>query len=298
MIVDGSPYGYVFLLSEKEDFDPVAYDILPVLSKVMGDYLRRSNQGVSSRNHIFHELVRDILHGESSGSVQSRIASGKLPIPPLMRVLVVQFYYAEREREALKKLSSQLALFFGPFAPLHLENRLILLQNMDPKLAQQNEKAMVFLRQLALSNRLYIGISNEFIKLESFAEYYEEAETALRLAARLHIESNLVYFRDFAFYSMLCKIPSSEKLRSFCHPALRVLQRYDAENHTELLETLRVYISTNCNQKLTSELMFAHRNTVSYRRQQIIDLTGIDFLDPDTLFQLEYSFKIYQFMDS
>ena len=97
---------------------------------------------------------------------------------------------------------------------------------------------------------------------------------------------------------MLCKIPSSEKLRSFCHPALRVLQRYDEENHTELLETLRVYISTNCNQKLTSELMFAHRNTVSYRRQQIIDLTGIDFLDPDTLFQLEYSFKIYQFMDS
>ena len=298
VIVDGSPYGYVFLLSEKDDCDPVAYDILPVLSKVMGDYLRRSNQGVSSRNHIFHELVRDILHGESSGSVQSRIASGKLPIPPLMRVLVVHFYYAEREREALKKLSSQLALFFGPFAPLHLENRLILLQNMDPKLAQQNEKAMVFLRQLALSNRLYIGISNEFIKLESFAEYYEEAETALRLAARLHIESNLVYFRDFAFYSMLCKIPSSEKLRSFCHPALRVLQRYDAENHTELLETLRVYISTNCNQKLTSELMFAHRNTVSYRRQQIIDLTGIDFLDPDTLFQLEYSFKIYQFMDS
>ena len=30
VIVDGSPYGYVFLLSEKEDFDPVAYDILPV----------------------------------------------------------------------------------------------------------------------------------------------------------------------------------------------------------------------------------------------------------------------------
>ena len=298
VLVDGSPFGYVFLLSEKDDFDPVAYDILPILSKVVGDYLKRSNQGVSNSNHLFHELVRDILHGESSTSVQSRIASGKLPIPPVMRVLVIHFYYAEREREALKKLSSQLALFFGPFAPLRYENRLVLLQNMDPKLAQQNEKAVSFLRQLADSNRLYVGISNDFTRLDHFAKHYEEVEDELKLAFRLHIEGNLIYYRDVAFYSLLSKVPSGEKLRSFCHPALKTLQRYDSENNTELLETLRVYIGTNCNQKLTSELLFTHRNTISYRRQQIIDLTGIDFSDADTLFQLIYSFKIYQFMDS
>lgn len=298
VVSGGNPYGYVFLLSEKEDFDPVAYDILPVLSKVVGDYMRRNNQGLDRRNQVFHDLVRDILHGESPDSVQSRIASGKLPIPPVMRVLVVLFYYAEREREALKTLSSQISMVFGPFAPLRYENRLILVQNMDPKVARQSAKAMEYLSQLAVTNRLYVGISNEFSKLDRFAEYYGQAEEALKLSARLHLEQNLVAYRDVAFYSMLCKIPSSENLRSFCHPALKVLQQYDAENGTELLETLRVYISTNCNQKLTSELMYTHRNTVSYRRQQIIDLTGIDLDDYDTLFQLVYSFKIYQFLES
>ena len=298
VVIGGSPYGYVFLLSEKEDFDPVAYDILPILSRVMGDYLRRSNTGLNSRNQLFHELVRDILHGEAPDSVQSRIASGKLPIPPIMRVLVVYFYYAEHEKEALKRLSSQLALIFGPFAPLRYENRLILLQNMDPKLTEQNKKAMAYLQQLAVTNKLYVGISNEFSRLDSFAEYYEEAEEALKLSFRMHEEKNLVYYQDVAFYSMLCKIPASEKMRSFCHPALEILQHYDAENHTELLETLKVYLDTGCNQKLTSEIMYTHRNTISYRRQQIIDLTGVDFTDADILFQLRYSMRIYQFLDT
>ena len=298
VVINGSSYGYVFLLSEKDDFDPVAYDILPVLSKVVGDYLQRSNQGLDNRNQVFHDLVRDILHGEAPDSVRSRVASGRLPIPEVMRVLVVHFYYAERERESLKALSTQLSVFFGPFAPLRHENRLVLLQNMDPRQSKHNAKAMELLQQLAVSNRLYVGISNEFSRIDRFAEYYEEAEEALKLSSRLHREGNLVYYQDVAFYSLLCKIPSSEKLKSFCHPALEVLQRYDAENGTDLMETLRVYIKTNCNQKLTSEIMYAHRNTISYRRQQIIDLTGIDFSNVDTLFQLIYSFKIYQFLET
>ncbi len=298
VIISGSPYGYVFLLSDTEKFDPVAYDILPILSKVMGDYLRRSRQGESSRNHLFHELVRDILHGEAPDSVRSRLASGKLPIPKQMRVIVIHFYYAEKEVEALKLLSSQLTLLFGPYTPLRLGNELILLQDMSPGREKQNRKAMEFLDQFADSNHLFVGVSNEFTKIDRFAEHYAEAGEALKLAARMHIDDNVIYYQDVAFYSLLCKIPSSEKMRTFCHPALKILQRYDAEFNTDLLETLRIYIDTNCNQKLTSELMFTHRNTISYRRKQIEDLTGIDFADAETLFQLGYSLKIYQFLDT
>ena len=166
---------------------------------------------------------------------------------------------------------------------------------MEASQSGQNEKAMGFLSSLAKSNQLYVGISNVFEQFDELAEHYGEAAEALKLAGKLNLQKNLVYYSDVAFYSMLWKVPNSEKMQAFCHPALTTLKQYDDENGTALLKTLEVYLDTNCNQKLTSEILYAHRNTVNYRRQQIIDLTGIDFQDSETIFQLNYSFKIFRF---
>ena len=87
-------------------------------------------------------------------------------------------------------------------------------------------------------------------------------------------------------------------MRDFCHSALPVLQKYDAKNGTELFETARIYVETNCNQKETADRLHTHRNTISYRKQQIQQMTNIDFTNPGELFQLNYSFKIYAYLES
>lgn len=44
----------------------------------------------------------------------------------------------------------------------------------------------------------------------------------------------------------------------------------------ETLDMIQVYISTGLNGKLTSELLYVHRNTMIYRINQFVDKTGID----------------------
>lgn len=44
----------------------------------------------------------------------------------------------------------------------------------------------------------------------------------------------------------------------------------------ETLDMIQVYISTGLNGKLTSELLYVHRNTMIYRINQFVEKTGID----------------------
>ena len=286
VIIDGSASGYVFLLSETEEFDPVAYEILPILSKAVADYLKRVSPDYGEGNQAYLGLIRDVLRGEAHDSVESRIQSLKLSIPKVMRVLLIRAYYFEREKEILKTLIPQL---FGPgsLTPIRYEDKLIVLQDVSPANAERNQKAMDFLSNLAVNNQLYVGASNVFYQLDQLPERYVEAQEALKLAAKLHIQKNVVFYSEVAFFSMLCKLPISERMQTFCHPALDILRRYDADNGTDLFR--------NCNQKQASEILYTHRNTINYRRQQIIELTGIDFQNTELLFQLNYSFKIYHF---
>ena len=71
-----------------------------------------------------------------------------------------------------------------------------------------------------------------------------------------------------------------------------MLENYDVENGADLLETLRVYVETGCNQSETAQKLYVHLNTLKYRLKRINEIAGVDFKDRDTLFHIELSFKL------
>jgi len=297
IIVNGYPHGYVFMISKNSDLSPKAHDILLVMSRVAADYVQRNLPAVTSSAQLFRSIIGDILQGESPESIKSRIISSKLKVPQKMRLILVRSFYHQNSIEYLKLLRTQLALLFTPIPPIYYDNSIVIIQNVDEEKEEQTPKEMQYLWELAASNRLLVGISNDFSDLQELAEYYCQADDALKLSARLRMEEHIVYYKDVSFFAMLSKLSVGEHIRQFCHPALKLLRDYDEKNGTELFETLRVLTETNFNQKLTAERLFTHRNTIAYRRQQILELAGIDFSDSEELFQLSYSFKIHNYLE-
>ena len=51
------------------------------------------------------------------------------------------------------------------------------------------------------------------------------------------------------------------------------------------------------NQNLTAAALFLHRNTLAYRRQKIVGLTGVDLEDAQTQFLLRFSFLIENYIE-
>ena len=165
---------------------------------------------------------------------------------------------------------------FLPVPPIQHGNHLILIMDMEPSRAEYNQRTMTFLEELSKTYRLIVGVSNEFYDLEDFARAYRQAEQALILAGRLNLKDSIVYYRELAFFDMLRNLSAGEHMKSYCHPALEFLRQYDIANNTEL---------------------FTHKNTIIYRRQRIIELTGLDFQNAAEIFNLAYSFKIYEYLD-
>ena len=74
-------------------------------------------------------------------------------------------------------------------------------------------------------------------------------------------------------------VPLAEQYdaRVFLHPIILEMIRYDQENGSEFVKTLRTYLVTNRNSKESSRLLSIHQNTLTYRLSRIKDIFGVDF---------------------
>ena len=89
---------------------------------------------------------------------------------------------------------------------------------------------------------------------------------------------------------------ASESLSpSLLHSAkLERLQKYDAENNTDLYRTLKVFLELERNVLQTSKKLYIHRSTLSYRLERIQKIIHVNLNDPKERMILQLSFY---FMD-
>ena len=84
---------------------------------------------------------------------------------------------------------------------------------------------------------------------------------------------------EYAFPYLIDLLHKDEDAAYLLHPAVEKLGEYDAQNHGELLVTLREYLRHDKNLQKTLEALQIHRSTLKYRLQRIEDLTGLDLDD-------------------
>ena len=68
-----------------------------------------------------------------------------------------------------------------------------------------------------------------------------------------------------------------EGLWTYIPDSVSRLYRYDVKNKGELINTLECFLDNNQSLKKTSQQMFIHYRTVSYRLQRIMEISGMDF---------------------
>ena len=79
------------------------------------------------------------------------------------------------------------------------------------------------------------------------------------------------------FYHVMEKMKDKSELRGFIPESLNKLYQYDVQKNGELINTLECFLNNNQSLKKTSEILFVHYRTVSYRLQKITEITNMDF---------------------
>ena len=93
---------------------------------------------------------------------------------------------------------------------------------------------------------------------------------------------------------------ASDKVELFrlCHPALKYLQEYDKKNKSDYYNTLRVFIINDRNLVRSADKLYIHRNTLVYRVNRIVGLTGIDLNNYKVKNHLLLSYDIVNYLEN
>lgn len=112
-------------------------------------------------------------------------------------------------------------------------------------------------------------------RIQELPQSFEMAKKALELRYIEKSKEKIVTINSFPAIMQLLSIDYDEKiLIQIVKANLGSLISYDLHHGTELLETLKIFLSCNCNAKETAEKLYIHRNTMAYRIKQIEKITN------------------------
>ena len=88
-----------------------------------------------------------------------------------------------------------------------------------------------------------------------------------------------------------------EQLRPYIPDSLYNLYQYDQQKSGELVSTLECYLNHNQSLKKTSQLMYVHYRTDSYRLEKIAEISGMDFTNVSEMLAVRNGLIILKIME-
>lgn len=141
------------------------------------------------------------------------------------------------------------------------------------------------------------GIGNGIEGFQDIKKSYEEARDAIDIGEDFYGQDSILSYDELGVFKLIRNISLSEDVSKYIPKSVVKLQEIDRSENKELFRTLEFYMKNNRHIKLTADELFIHPKTVSYRLQQIRDITGIDFNNSDKLLEIQFAIKILKFLE-
>src|SRR5581483_4689392 len=109
--------------------------------------------------------------------------------------------------------------------------------------------------------RLSLCVGSAVSAVGALGQSLEEAERALAVARTLEIVDRPLAFEHLGVYRVLLGPNNARDRRDFVDEALGSVVRYDVEHGTDLVDTLRAWVTADYNVGEAASRMFVHANT-------------------------------------
>lgn len=118
-------------------------------------------------------------------------------------------------------------------------------------------------------NNLFLIFGDRYKNLLSIKDSYNDAIKAYELYKYNRWNDNCIDYSTLGFYKILFEVNSINKLRDYSEEILKPLIDISEISNLNFLETLKCYLTNDCNLLKTSDELFIHRNTLIYRLSKI-----------------------------
>ncbi|MGN1118950.1 MAG: PucR family transcriptional regulator, partial [Oscillospiraceae bacterium] len=142
-----------------------------------------------------------------------------------------------------------------------------------------------FLEQKPNSSACIVGVGRCHKRVNTVSAAFQDSMQTIRLSVFSAAKKKVyTYFSQTSHHVLLGLNP--EEVKKIYDDSVKQLAEYDAENESELVPTLRAYLSCNCNTTETAKKLFLHRNTLANRLNKIKTILCVDMNDSEEIFAL------------
>lgn len=284
--------GALIMIEHHTSINDIHIQQLPLVGEILFDTFDLDTTSEHFRESFYSAMLNNLLDDKDVSESLDTLTTFREYLPEIMHVVVVRFIHPVHNRYLKQFINMELKqIFASAYTLRHKGYIAILVSNISPK---QKEE----LSRLARNEEIVIGFSWPFSDITQFKRYFNQAVAAVKYSQYLEKTCSVISYTDISYYDLLQNYSGQVPLENFCHPALRILRKYDDDNHTELYVTLRTYLECNKNLQATAKSLFIHRNSLAYRIARIKQLTGINYDDVNLINSLMDSFRIEHYLNS
>jgi PucR family transcriptional regulator, purine catabolism regulatory protein len=137
------------------------------------------------------------------------------------------------------------------------------------------------------------GIGMETDGIRNFANSFQKAKAALEMGRSQRGIGKRTYFDETQINRLLLNLAGNEEVRDITLSTVSPLVEYDEKREMDLIKTFVTYNNNNGNVSQTARELNLHRQSLLYRLRKIESLTNLSLVDPDDLFILNFSIKVW-----
>lgn len=251
---------------------------------------------------IMQDLCRMFLqasHKFDSLSAAFQNAIYQTPVPDNILRTINQFGFATqgkyrvigiRHLHETTTVTSSLNSYNLKYHLFEHDNMQILICDMDQKSLSLEEMTKL----LCYYDNITLGISDVAYSLAEIGVYYRHARFSL--VAAEYWKRPYVQFDELGLLQLLFSTSEPALLESIYRNYLGKIEKYDEEHNTDYLNTLQIFMLSDCNLLETASRMHTHRNTIVYRIRKIKDLLNSELDNSLIKFNLMMAFYIREYL--
>lgn len=148
-----------------------------------------------------------------------------------------------------------------------------------------------------------VGIGKDVKGYPALKESFSDSKIALdyiRVIQKIIGDENrfVVDCSKLGFFRVFADIKDKDKLLSYVPESLQKLYEFDKQKNGELVDTLECFLNNKQSLKQTSNKLFVHYRTVSYRLEKIKEISSMDFDNPEEILAVRNGLIIYRLIET
>ena len=173
------------------------------------------------------------------------------------------------------------------------QKSVVALVNLGPS-GETEEDFIKELSHLVKAFSFKAGVSNEFKGLSNIRTYHNECVTAYGIGESRNPDEYIYRFYDYSFEYITARAAGELPLDELYSPVYYRLKKYDEQNGSDYLITLKAYLDSGMNALQTAKDMYIHRATIIYRLKRICEIGQTDLTDRKELLHLNLTFTMLE----